>query len=168
MKLLDNQSHLKAPVAQMHVSDYLMSHIAADALNALSNDGRAQMSHVKRLRHVGAAVVHDNGLRLLRLLQTILGILRHAVHIPSQVLRRNPEIDKARHNGVNLGEHSALLRLLHHLACNINRLLLICLSSGHGSVALILAQIRTVGNCDLHIFLIVSAGSKSRRQLRYN
>ena len=38
MQLLDDQSHLQSPVTQMHIADDMVSHIAADALDALSDD----------------------------------------------------------------------------------------------------------------------------------
>ena len=40
MQLLDDQSHLQSPVTQMNITDHLISHKTAHALDALSDDRR--------------------------------------------------------------------------------------------------------------------------------
>ena len=87
-KFLDDQAHLQAPVAQMHVADHVVAQEIAQALDALADHGRAQMAHVQRLGHIGPTVVHDDGLRLFRLLQAQLLTSGHPLHVVRQELSR--------------------------------------------------------------------------------
>ena len=62
MKFCDDQSHLQTPVSQMYITNHIVSHEFTDALYTLSDDSRTQVSYMKRLGHIGSAVIHDNRL----------------------------------------------------------------------------------------------------------
>ena len=83
-QLLDDQPHLKSPVAQMNVADHMVSQEFSQTLYALANYRRAQVSHMKRLGHIGPAVVHNDGFFFLRLLHSKLRGGRHFSHIARQ------------------------------------------------------------------------------------
>lgn len=52
LQLGDDQADLQAPVAQMNVADDIVAEVAVDALDALADDGGAQMADVQGLGHV--------------------------------------------------------------------------------------------------------------------
>ena len=51
----------------MDIPQHIMSGIPGNPLNALTDDGRTQVSYMERLCHIRAAVIHYN----------FAGILRH-------------------------------------------------------------------------------------------
>ena len=59
-KLLDDESHLETPVAEMHIAYHLISEEGAHAFQSLTDDGGAQVADVERLCDIRAAVVDDN------------------------------------------------------------------------------------------------------------
>ena len=95
VNLLYNQAHLQSPVTHVDVSNDLVAEEAVNALDALSDDGRAQMSHMERLGHIGAAIVEHNGLgRSLRLhAEGRRG--GHTRHIVPQNRRTHRQVEEA-------------------------------------------------------------------------
>ena len=83
-QLLDDQSHLKAPVPQVDVSDHLMAHKGSQPLYALADHGGTQMAYMKGLGYIGPAVIHNNRFFFLRLLKPQLVSFRHLFHIAGQ------------------------------------------------------------------------------------
>ena len=73
----DNKAHLKPPVAQMYIADHIMSGITADTLDTFTDNCGTDMSHMKRLGHIGSAVVDNDLLRLFWHLKTVFGICCH-------------------------------------------------------------------------------------------
>ena len=105
---------------------------------------------MERLRCIGSAVVDDDLLRLMGIEAEVLMEV-HLVQILRGELLGYVQVDEARHDRRDLGEHHDVtllhgLQLLHHLVCDIHRLLVILLRTGHRTVRLILAEVRTVGN----------------------
>ena len=78
-QLLDNEPHLQAPVPQMHVPNHVIAQKTPHALNALPDDGGAQMAHMEGFCHIGSAVVHDNRLALAAFLKAVLWLLLHGI-----------------------------------------------------------------------------------------
>ena len=68
----------------MNITDHLISHKTAHALDALSDNSRTQMAHMKGLCHIGAAVIHDDRFLLFRFFQSQLVRLCHTLHIICQ------------------------------------------------------------------------------------
>ncbi|MNS48254.1 hypothetical protein D3C72_808170 [compost metagenome] len=56
----DQQAHLEAPVAEVGVAPDGVAAEAEQPLQALADDGRAQVADVHRLGHIGAGVVDDD------------------------------------------------------------------------------------------------------------
>ena len=66
----------------MDVPDHMMSHITADTLQTLSDDGGTKMSHMKGLRHVRSAVIDNDGLRLFR--RGYRNVINEAIRLNSE------------------------------------------------------------------------------------
>ena len=81
LQLRNDLAHLQSPVSQMNVTGHIMPRITKDSLDALPDYGGTKMSHVQRLRHIGSAIVDDDGLLLLRLRHTEFFRRRHLVQI---------------------------------------------------------------------------------------
>ena len=64
----------------MHVTDHMVSQSASHALDALTDYRRTQMAYVKRLGHIGSAVVHNNRLGFLGFLKAQTRICSHLIH----------------------------------------------------------------------------------------
>ncbi len=58
------------PVAKVDVTDGVVAEVLVQPLQALADDGGAQVADVQGLCHIGPAVVHHDGLALAAALQT--------------------------------------------------------------------------------------------------
>ena len=85
VSFFNDQPHLQPPITQMNVADHFIAVIAVDTLQALADDGSAQVADMKRLRHVGAAVVDDNLLILTDRVTAKILRLRHLRKVRSKV-----------------------------------------------------------------------------------
>ena len=162
-ELLDDQAHLETPVPEMDVAGHLVPEERAHALQGLADDGAAEMSHVEGLRHVGAAVVHNDLLRGF-LSDPVFLLARHLTHCFRQGLRRDLQVDEPGHDSIGCFEKRAAGKLLHHLVRDVDGLFLCFLRAGHGAVALVLAEIRPVRHRDAHVGAVVPAGFKGLLQ----
>ena len=81
LQLCNDLPHLQPPVAQMDIADHLMPRIAQNPFHALSDDCSAQMPDMKRLRHVGSAVVDDDGFLFFRLRHAEFFCRSHLIQI---------------------------------------------------------------------------------------
>ena len=156
-QLCDDQPHLETPVPEMDVAGHLVSEERAHALQGLADDGAAEMSHVEGLRHVGAAVVHNDLLRGF-LPDPVFLPARHLTNCFRQGLRRDLQVDEPGHDSIGRFEKRAAGKLLHHLVRDVDGLFLRLLRAGHGAVALVLAEIRPVRHRDAHVGAVVAAG----------
>ena len=130
----------------MHIADHRMSHKTSDALDALADDRRAQMSDMKRLRHVRSTVIDHDRLRLLCLLTAVSSLVRlHLCHIIRQICLIQLEIQKSRLYRFHHGKHGIPGKLLRHFVRDHKRRLLVLLCRRHRSVALIFTEIRSIG-----------------------
>ena len=145
-QLFNNQAHLQAPVAQVDVADDAVSEVTGDALDALADDGGAEMAHVQRLCHVGPAVVHHNGLGLRLRLQAEAGSLGHLRHIVPKISGVQRQIQKAGFHSLNPCKHGLALQLRRHGLGQLQRRAVGLLGRRHGAVALVFTQIRAVGH----------------------
>ena len=142
----NHQTHLQAPVAEVGIADGLVAEEVLNALDALADDGRAQMADVQRLGHVGSAVVYDHGagLRITRNAEA-----RHGtglLQILCQESGGQPQIQEARRDGLNLGKCRVVRQMHSHVVCDLNGRLVVGLCRGHRAVALVLAEVGPVGD----------------------
>lgn len=129
----------------MHVTDDGMALKAGDALDALTDDGGAQMSHMEGLCHVGSAVVQHDGLGVRVRLAALAGVAFQLVHQFSQVFGGYIQIDEAGTDHLRLGEHGVACQYVHHLLGDHKGSLTVELCGSHSTVALVLAEVGTVG-----------------------
>ena len=130
----------------MGVADDVMPHEPGDALDRFADDGWTQVTHMKGLCHVGAAVVHHDGQGVLRLFHAAVRILFQLVEQLAQKVRIQIQIDKAGAHHLHLGEHLIGRQHIHHLLGDHKGGFMIELGSGHSAIALVLAQVRPVGH----------------------
>ena len=141
-ELLNDEAHLQAPVAQMHVADDIIAEIALDALDGLADDGRADVTDVQRLCNVCAAVIDNDALGRVFLLQAEFLADSHLVQIRSDRLRRHAEVDEAGLHRLDERECAAAFKLRGHFFGDDQRRFVILLGGRQRAVALIFAQIR--------------------------
>ncbi len=89
----------------MDISKHLMPGIAADSLNALTDNRRAQMSDMQRFGNIRPAIVYHNHLRIFRHLQSEFSIRTHFLQIFFNELFRHPEVQKARRNNADFRKY---------------------------------------------------------------
>ena len=139
---LNDQAHLEAPVAQVHVANDLVAHIPLNALDRLADDGGTDMAHVQGLCHIGSAVVDDHGFGLFLALEAEFLCHSHFLKIIRHIFRCQPQIDKSGLHRLHRQEGRVALELRHGLLRNLNGGFMILLGSLHAAVALIFTQIR--------------------------
>ena len=168
LQFCNNQPHLQSPVSQMHIADHLMSQETSHPFYTFTNDGGAQMPHVKRLCHIGAAVIQDNGFWFFHQIHRQMIILLHFMQISRQQSLLDLQIDESRLYCLSAGKYRTALQAPHHLFGNHQRRLFIFFRAGHGAVALIFAQIRPVGNRYFSIIFVITSLLKSCHHLFCN
>ena len=146
LQFRDNLSHLQSPVSQMHIPDGFVTQISADPFQALADDGGSQMSDMKRLCHIGSAVINDDLFRRGSILKAELVCMIHPVHITGQLGPGNLQIDKSGFHCTDFGKPGVLLQLSRHLFRDHDRRFPGGFGQGHGGIALKFTQIRPVGN----------------------
>ena len=159
-QLGDDQAHLQAPVAQVDVADDRVAEVAVDALDALADDGRAQMADVQGLCHIGAAVVQHHGplFRVARHAGTLTAA--HFLHMGGQIVLPEAQIEEAGVHRLGRGEDRAVLQPGSHLAGNDDGGLVGGFGGWHGAVALEFAQVGPVGDGDLAAGSVITGLSK--------
>ena len=168
LQFLDDESHLQAPVAEMHVADRMEAEEAADALQRLADDRGAQMPHVKGLRHVGAAVVEDDGLPFADRFRTEADVSFPRVQVSCHGFRRERQVDEAGPHRFRCRKERILLQDPCDLFRDLERIAVKLLSRRHRAVALIFAQIGAVRQIDLAESGIHPAAFKGlRRRCRH-
>ena len=109
LKFSDDQSHLVAPVAQMDISQYLMSHLPCKPFDPFADDRRAQMSHMERLRHVRSAVVNNDRPGLFCRLKTHILIRTHLIQILCHIFPVKLQINEPRIHHIHFFQTPAAL-----------------------------------------------------------
>ena len=144
LQLGDDQADLQAPVAQMNVADDVVTEVAVDALDALADDGGAQVADVQGLCHVRPAIVeHDAaGLALTGHAEALA--LAHLLQMGGQICRLHTQVDEAGLYGLGRGKDAAVLQAVDNVLRNDERGFVVLLCGGHGTVALKFAQIGAV------------------------
>ena len=163
LQFCNDQSHLQAPVAQMHVSDDLVPQKSSHALDTLPDNGGAQMPYMQGFCHIGAAVVNDDGFRLFRRGNGQMAVLSHFHQISGQISPVQFYIDEARLHRRYFFKHIFLFQLCRHCLRDLDGSLFVCLGRRHGPVALVFAQIRPVGYRGLSVGRIVTRPLKRLR-----
>ena len=131
----------------MHIADGVVAQVLIEPLQTLADDGGAQVADVQRLGHIGAAVVHHNGLARTGHGNAEFFRGAHLFQIALQEAAGELQIDKARHNRLNQAVVLGV-QLLHHCLGDLNGGTLVLLGGGQSAVALIFAQVRPVGYGD--------------------
>ena len=141
----DDQTHLQAPVAQMHVADGVVAEEGVQPLHGFADDGGAQMTDVQGLRHVGAAVVHHNRLARAGFRNAKIGGGAHGFQIGFQERPGELQVNEARHDGL----HQRIVggvQLFRHCLRNLDGGAVVLLRGGQSAVALVFAQVGAVGD----------------------
>ena len=105
------------------------------------------MTDVQGLGHIGAAVVDDNGFALPGLFHAEIRCGAHLFQIPPQEIVAELQVQKAGHHGVDHGKIGGVQLLCHSLS-NLNGGAFVLFGSSQRAVALVFAQVGTVGNRD--------------------
>ena len=145
MQLRDDQTHLQAPVPQMHVADGVVAEEGIQPLHGFADDGGAQVADVQGLCHVGAAVVHHNGLPRAGFCNAKVGGGAHGFQIGFQERPGEFQVDEARHDGL----HQRIVggvQLLRHRLRDLDGGTVVLLGGGQSAVALVFAQVGAVGD----------------------
>ena len=161
-QLLDDKSHLEAPVAEVHIAYHLVSEKCAHALQGLADDGRAQVSHVERLCDICAAVVDDN-LPVLIAHGAALRLLPEGAYRRRERIRAHAEVDEARRHGTDFREKALFLQFRGDCLGDLERPLARLLCDRHGAVALVLAEIRAVRELHRSLRLRITGCRKGAR-----
>ena len=142
--LLNDLAHGKPPVAEVCVTDRIVSHIFRDSLDALSDYRGTEMSHMKRLCYVCSAVIYYDRERVFRLFNAEFLSIFHACKVFCEKCFSELYVDKARHNCLHILKSIAPRDLVSHCFCYIYGCLFVCFCGSHRAVALIFTEIRTV------------------------
>ncbi len=166
VRLLDDQTHLQAPVAHVDITDGVVAKGTEDALDTLAYDGGAKMPNVQRLGDVRSAVVYNNGFGNGLLLQTEIRLGAHLLKICGKPLAGNDKVEKARSGGTDAVEIRIVGKHTGHILRNDHGCPSAELCTPQAAVALKFAQVRTVGNGNGSIDRVVAAGGKGGADLR--
>ena len=165
LQLGDDLANLQAPVSQVHITDDLVTLEAGDALDALTDDGGTQMAHMEGLCHVGSAVVDNDGLCFGVGFRAAAVVLLQLLHQAGQEGGGYVDVDEARTHHFHFGEHGVPGQHVSHLLGDQEGSHVIGLGTGHCAVALVLAQIRTVGGSAAAQRRVVACDLKGLRNL---
>ena len=154
-QLCDDEAHLVAPVSHVDVPQHLVSHEPADTLNALPDDGGAEMSHMERLGHIGSAVVDEDRLGCAALLHSQLSVLPHLIQIACYIFIVQFDIDEAGLHYLHRQDAASPPHLGYHVLGDHKGSFFVGPRSRHGAVALVLAQVRPVGQGDLGVGAVI-------------
>ena len=91
----DEVAHLKPPIAEMGVRGHIVAKEAQEALQRVSDDGRAQMADVHRLSDIGAAKVDERHLRIWRRRSAAFVVLKNVCRQRRQRRIGRADVDKA-------------------------------------------------------------------------
>ena len=80
----------------MDISKNLMSHFSRNTFNAFPDNCRTQMSYMQWFCHIRSAVIHNDHLRVLCLLNTKIFCFFHLVQIICNKCFFQSDIDKSR------------------------------------------------------------------------
>ena len=135
----------------MNVPRHIMSEEAAKALESLTDNGTAQMSHVKGFGDVGAAVVDDDLTGCVGLFHAAAGIGQKFLQKIGKGLVCDHKIQKSRRGNLSLGIGIPFGKLIGQRLSDLQGRTAQHLRQTEGSVALKLAQVGAVGigNADL-------------------
>ena len=156
----DDKTHLKAPVAQMNIADHIFAVISGDPLDGFSDHRAAKMTHMKRFGDIGSAVIQDHGDRLLRHLEPELLMRSHLPQIRGQERFLNLKVQKTGLNSLYGFKYIRIPELRSYIARDHDRCLMVSLGTGHRAVALILTQVRAVGDSHFAQFRVIAGRLK--------
>ena len=147
----------------MDITDDMVAEVAVNALEAFADNGRAQMTYMEGLCHIGAAVVHHHSSGIGVMLQTVTLGLAHVGNIVLQVFSGDMEVQKTWVDGRDLREHGLVLQLRCHGVGNLDGSAAVGLCRRHGAVALVFAQVGAVGYGNFAVRSIVTGIGKGLR-----
>ena len=149
----------------MHISDGLISEKMKDPLHALPDDSRAQMSDMKRLGHIGSAVVNDDLLRRICLGHSKPLVSSHLCQVSGKKFRGQLQVQEARADCVHTLKSIASVKHVRNILRDLQRSLMILFCPRHRTVALVFTQVRTVGDGHLSKFRVITCCFKSIRDI---
>ena len=140
----DDQSHLKAPVAHMDIADALLAVVTDDALHGFADDRGAHVTYMQRLCDIRPAVVQDDALRHLRVLQSKLLRLPHLVQVITDEALADRQVQETGLHCLNFCKNRRIRKSCRDFFRDHNRCLVVLLCTGHRAVALVLTQVGAV------------------------
>jgi hypothetical protein len=145
LDLGDQLAHLQAPIAQMHVAEDRPAIGAEQPLQAVADDGRAQMADMHGLGDIGAAEIQHRGLAVSGFGRAETNLLRDRADARGQYSIRHVEIDEAGTGDLDLRENRIGLQARRDLFGDRARIDLRLLGGRQRAVALELREIGPVG-----------------------
>ena len=158
---VDDQTDLQSPVTQVHISDHLISHEAADTFYTLSNDCRAQMSYVKWLCDIGSTIINDYRALFFRRRNTKFFLCHHGFSKIHKQFSAYGYVDKSRFYHLYFFKNIVLFYCFYYFFRNLKRRHFVLFCCRHRTITLILAKIRAVRNGYKSKFLIIAGLLKS-------
>ena len=153
---------MQAPVAEVDVADDGVAEVTVDALDALADDGRAEVADVQRLCDVRPAVVEHDGARRVRSGDAGTVGQAHILQMGGEGGVRDAQVDEAGRDGLRRGEEFAAAELRDDVVGDQDGCLVGGFGGGHGAVALEFAQVGTVGDGDLAAGGVIAGGGEGR------
>ena len=163
-KALDNESHLQAPVAQVHVADHLVADEAADPHDALSDDRGAEVADVERFGHVGTTVIDDDPARSPDGVTTQPFIPVYFLYVGGDEFVFKLDIDESRSGEGQAIEHFRRRDGFHHVLRDLSGVGPVLFGRRKRAITLELAQVRPVGNPHFAIASVIAGRFKGVRE----
>src|SRR5258706_6961238 len=142
----DQLAHLQTPVAQVHVARDFPTIGAVQALEAIADNGRAQMAHMHCLGDVGPAEIYDEHLARAGARRTEAPVLRELRNTLVQRGIGYVDIDESRSRDFDFREYWVRSESSNDAFGERPRIGLRLLRSGERTVALKLGEIGSVGD----------------------
>ena len=162
----DEHAHLEAPVAEVDVSQHLVSSETEEARDGVPDDGGSEVPDVHSLGDVRPRIVHYHLERVLDRGHAQPLIPRYGVHAAGEGTVGNGQVDEAGAGDRHRREPVVALDLRHHLPGYVARVTSGAPSGSQRSVALELAQIGTVRDLNCAERGVQSGGYEAGRDDR--
>ncbi len=144
---MENHPELRAPVADVVVSDHLETEEPGDAAERIADDRRADVADVHRLGHVWRGEIDDHGLSFAHGRDAEFRIADQGGGAGGVGLREDAEIDETRAGDIRSGE-AVELEVGDDFLGQHARVLLALLGEHHGRVRLIITEAQVCGGGD--------------------
>ena len=139
---LNQQAELRPPVAQMVVGDHAVTESTVETVERIADHGRADMTDMHRLSHVGAGVIDDHGAPLSSVRDTEARRGREHGDLLGQPFRRDRQVDETGAGDFSARQHRRQRQGGEHRLSHGARRTAQRLRRLHGVVALEIAETR--------------------------